>query len=143
MKSTFDLLLGRMTYDIWQSYWPYNNGWPEANKAIKYVASNSLSNTNWKPSVIMNRDIISQIKAIKCEDGNDIHVWGSSHLLKTLFEHELVDELCLFVYPISLASGKKLFADESIRKNFELVESKLTTKNVRIEKYKRYDIINH
>ena len=126
-----------MTHDIWQSYWPYHDGWPEANEAIKYVASNTLNHTTWNPSVIMNNDIICQIKAIKSEDGKDIHIWGSSHLLKTLFEHDLVDELCLFVYPISLGNGKRLFADESICKNFELVDSKLSTKNVIIEKYKR------
>lgn len=136
MKSSFDLLLGRLTYDIWQSYWPYHDGWPEANEAIKYVASDTLSHTDWNPSVIMKNDIISQIKTIKSQDGKDIHVWGSSQLLKTLFEHNLVDELCLFVYPISLGNGKKLFADESIRDNFIIVESTLTTKNVRIEKYK-------
>lgn len=138
MKSSFDLLLGRFTYDLWAKYWPNNDGWPEANQAIKYVASNTLNVASWEPSIIMKNNIVDQIKEIKHQEGRDIHIWGSSNLLQTLFKYDLIDELCLFVYPVSLGKGKKLFVNRVIPKDFQLVESKITTKGVKIVKYKRY-----
>lgn len=138
IKSSFDLLLGRFTYDLWAKYWPNNDGWPEANQAIKYVTSNTMDVASWKPSIILKNNIIEQIKEIKNQDGKDIHIWGSSNLLHTLFAYDLVDELCLFVYPVSLGIGKKLFEDGEIPKMYQMVESKITTKGVKIVKYKRY-----
>lgn len=137
MKSSFDLLLGRFTYDLWAKYWPNNDGWPEANQAVKYVTSNTMDVASWKPSIILKNNIIEQIKEIKNQDGKDIHIWGSSNLLHTLFTYDLVDELCLFVYPIYLEKGKRLFEDGEIPKMYQMVESKLTTKGVKIVKYKR------
>lgn len=97
-----------------------------------------MNDASWKPSVILKNNIVDQIKEIKRQEGKDIHIWGSSNLLHTLFEYDLVDELCLFVYPVSLGIGKKLFEDGEIPKMYQLVESKLTTKGVSIAKYKRY-----
>lgn len=138
MKSSFDLLLGRFTYDLWAKYWPNNDGWSEANQAIKYVASNTLNGVSWKPSVILKNNIVDQIKEIKRQEGKDIHIWGSSNLLHTLFEYDLVDELYLFVYPVCLEKGKRLFVNGQIPKKFQLIESITTTKGVTITKYKRY-----
>lgn len=137
MHASFDLLLGRITYDIWAPYWSTNNGWPEANQAVKYVASNTITKAFWQPTTILNQDIVEQIKTIKHQEGKDIHVWGSSQLLETLFEHDLIDELYLFVYPVYLDKGKKLFRDGITSEKFRMVVGKTTSKGVLIATYKR------
>lgn len=138
MKSSFDLLLGRITYQIWADYWPYNDGWQEANQAIKYVASNTMKHANWAHSFILSGNIVDQIKEIKNQDGKDIHIWGSSNLLKTLFKHDLIDELWLIVYPITLGHGKRLFEDESMILKFTKIESLMNTKGVVVSRHIRF-----
>lgn len=92
MNSTFDLIAGAETYEIWAPYWPQHGDiWPEVNKATKYVASNTITSAGWQPSVILNEDIVEKVAHIKQQEGPDLHVWGSGNLIQTLLKHGLVD----------------------------------------------------
>ncbi len=112
MKQPSDLLLGRKTFDIFSNYWPqHEEGWPGINEATKYVVSNTLTKADWKNSIIIKDDIVEEIKKLKAQDGPDLKVWGSANLIQTLLKHDLVDELLLKTFPVTLGSGKRLFAD--------------------------------
>lgn len=124
MAMPFDLLLGRKTYDIWAPYWPQHGDiWPSVNAATKYVASNTLTSLAWQPSVLLNGDIAEKVSALKQQDGPDLHVYGSGNLLQTLISHDLVDAYWLKIYPLTLGSGKRLFADGAISAAFKLAET--------------------
>jgi dihydrofolate reductase len=138
MNSPFDLLLGRKTFDIWAPYWPkHANAWPGVNTATKYVASNTMTSSEWQPSVFLNGDIAEKVAKIKGQPGPDLHVWGSSHLLQTLIKHDLVDTFWLMVYPITLGSGKRLFADGTIPAAFKVTESIVSSNGVIVVNYER------
>lgn len=138
MNMPFDLLLGRKTYDIWASYWPRNvDVWPGANKAIKYVVSNTMTSGKWQPSLFLSGDIAEKVTQIKQQQGPDLHVWGSSELIQTLFKHDLVDVFWLMIYPITLGNGKRLFADGAIPAAFNVTESKVAPNGVIVVSYER------
>ena len=138
MSLPFNLLLGRKTFDIWAPYWPQHaDAWPGANTATKYVASHTLTSGEWQPSVFLNGDIAEKVAQIKHQPGSDLHVWGSGHLLQTLIKHDLVDAFWLMIYPITLGSGKRLFADGTIPAVFKVTESQVTSKGVIIANYER------
>ena len=138
MSMPFDLLLGRKTFDIWAQYWPENSeGWPAVNTATKYVASNTIKSHEWKPSVFLNGDIAEKIAKIKQQDGPDLHVYGSANLVQTLMKHDLVDAFWLKIFPVTLGSGKRLFADGTIPAAFKVTESTVTPKGVVIVSYER------
>jgi dihydrofolate reductase len=138
MNMPFDLLLGRKTFDIWESYWPkHADAWPGVNTATKYVASNTMTSSDWQPSVFLNGDIPEKIAKIKQGQGPDLHVWGSGHFLQTLIQHDLVDAFWLMIYPITLGSGKRLFADGTIPAAFKVTESVVTTTGVIVVNYER------
>ena len=138
MNMPFDLLLGRKTFDIWARFWPQHDDiWPGVNKATKYVASNTMTSHEWQPSVFLNGDIAEKIHKIKRQEGPDLHVYGSANLVQTLLKHDLVDALWLKVFPVTLGSGKRLFADGTIPATFKLTESTATTKGVMIVNYER------
>jgi len=136
-----DYLLGRKTYQIWAGYWPqHGDFWPGINDGTKYVFSKTLGKkdpmvTGWKNSVVLKT--VADIKKLKNSEGSDIQVWGSSELIQLLFKHDLVDELRLKIYPLTLGKGKKLFGNGTIPAAFELTESIVTTKGVIIANYKR------
>lgn len=143
MNMSFDLLIGRKTFEIWAPYWPeHADVWAEVNKATKYIASNTITSSTWQPSVILNADIPEKIANIKQQQGPDLHVWGSGNLLQTLFKHDLVDVLWLMIYPITLGNGKRLFADGTIPTAFKLTESNITSKGVIIVNYERASTLN-
>jgi dihydrofolate reductase len=143
MNLQFDLLLGRMTFEIWEPYWPkHADIWPNVNQATKYVASNTRTASEWQPSIFLSGDIAEKVAKIKQQQGPDIHVWGSSHLLQTLFKHDLVDVFWLMIYPITLGSGKRLFADGTLSTAFKLTESKVTSGGVMIVNYERESLLN-
>lgn len=138
MNMPFDLLLGRKTYEIWAPYWPQHaDVWPRANKATKYVVSNTMTSGVWQPSVFLSGDIAGKITQIKQQQGPDLHVWGSGDLIQTLIKHDLVDVFWLMIYPITLGSGKRLFADGTTPAAFKVTESKVAPNGVIVVNYER------
>ena len=138
MSLPFDLLLGRKTYDIWAPYWPHHGDiWPGVNAATKYVASRSMSSGAWQPAVLLNGDIAAEVAAIKQQPGRDLHLWGSSDLLQTLIGHDLVDAFWLMIYPVTLGSGKRLFAGGTIPAAFKVTEGEVTPSGVIVVNYER------
>jgi dihydrofolate reductase len=133
-----DYLLGRITFEIFASYWPQHaSGWPGINEGTKYVVSNTLTKHNWKNSVFVKGDVVEEIQKLKKTKGSDIQVWGSSKLIQTLLKHDLVDELWLKIFPITLGTGKRLFAEGTIPAAFKLADSKVTPSGVIFANYER------
>lgn len=141
MSMPFDLLLGRKTYDIFAAYWPKQDAAALAtvpfNKAVKYVVSGSSPKLDWEKSVLIESDVATKIKELKQQDGPVLQVHGSGNLIQTLFKHDLVDELWLKIFPITLGPGKRLFADGTQPAAFELTESRVSPKGVIFANYKR------
>lgn len=138
MNMPFDLLLGRKTFEIWAPYWPHHaDAWPGVNTATKYIASNTITSGEWQPSVVLSGDVAEKVANIKQQPGPDLHVWGSGHLLQTLIRHDLVDTFWLMMYPVTLGSGKRLFADGTIPMAFKATESTVTSKGVIVVNYER------
>ena len=138
MSQPFDLLLGRKTFEIFASYWPHHpEEGPEINKATKYVASNTLTSHEWSKSVFLSSDVVDEIKKLKQEAGPDLQVHGSGELIQTLLEHDLVDEFWLKIFPVTLGTGKRLFAQGTIPAAFTLVDSKTTPTGVIVATLKR------
>ena len=136
LQQTTDYLLGRRTFDIWEAYWPLHaNIWSGINEGTKYVLSNTRKDSNWKHSVFI--ESLEDIIKLKHSEGHDIQVWGSSKLIQLLLKNDLVDELCLKIYPITLGTGKKLFTDGPIPAAFTLMDSTVTTTGVILVNYKR------
>jgi dihydrofolate reductase len=138
MNEPFDLLLGRKTFEIFASYWPQH---PEEgagiNNATKYVASNTLTSHEWKETVFLNGNVPEKIKQLKEQDGPDLQVHGSSNLIQTLLEHDLVDEFWLKIFPVTLGMGKRLFDIGTIATSYTLVDSKTSPSGVIIATLKR------
>lgn len=134
-----ELLLGRKTYKIFAGYWPHHAaGWPGINEVKKYVASHDSSlKLDWENSVLLSGNVAEKVKKLKCEDGPDLHVWGSANLIQTLLKHDLVDELWLKYFPITLGPGKRLFAEGTIPAAFKLTDSKVSPLGVIVANYKR------
>lgn len=131
-----DILLGRKTFDIWENYWPqHENAWAGINDVTKYVFSQTRKKSGWQNSVFLNS--VADIEALKKTSGRNIQVWGSSELIQLLLEHDLVDELWLMIYPLTLGKGKKLFTTGPIPAAFTLKESLVTTKGVIVANYSR------
>ncbi|GAB4525599.1 MAG: dihydrofolate reductase family protein [Anaerolineae bacterium] len=138
MTMPFDLLVGRKTFDIWAPYWPrHADVWPGVNAATKYVASNTITSHEWQPSVFLGGDIVEKILQIKQQPGPDLHVYGSSNLLQTLIRHDLVDAFWLKIYPLTLGSGKRLFADGTIPAALRVTESTVSPSGVIMVNYER------
>jgi dihydrofolate reductase len=138
MNVPADLLLGRKTFENFAAFWPQHADiWPGVNTATKYVASNTVTSHEWKPSVFLNGNIAEKIAKIKQQEGPDLHVYGSANLVQTLLKHDLVDALWLKIFPITLGAGKKLFADGTIPAAFKVTESAVTPKGVIIINYER------
>jgi dihydrofolate reductase len=138
MKQPFNLLLGRKTFEIFASYWPqHEDQWQGINDAVKYVVSNTMDKHEWKNSVFIKGDVVEEIKKLKSQDGPDLKVWGSGNLVQTLLNHDLVDELWLKIFPITLGMGKRLFAEGTIPAAFKLTDSKVSPSGVIIANYER------
>lgn len=131
-----DYLLGRKTFEIFESYWPLHaDFWPGINDGAKYVLSETREKSDWKNTHFLKT--VADLKKLKNSEGGDIHVWGSSKLIQLLLKHDLVDELRLKMYPLILGEGKRLFQDGPIPAAFTLTESRVTTKGVIIASYRR------
>jgi len=138
MSRPFDLLLGRKTYEIFAGYWPYHaDNWPGVNEAKKYVVSHSPMQLEWNNSILLKDNVVEEIKKLKTQDGPDLKVWGSGNLIQTLLKHDLVDELWLKIFPITLGTGKRLFAEGTIPAAFKLSTSKVSPSGVIIANYER------
>lgn len=141
MNLPFDLLIGRKTFQIWEPYWPHHaEAWPGVNTATKYVASNTITSSEWQPSVFLNGDIAEKVAKIKQQQGPDLHVWGSGNLIQTLIKHNLVDTFWLMIYPLTLGVGKRLFADGTIPAAFSVTESEVTPKGVIVVNYEHVNV---
>ena len=135
MKSA-DLLLGRKTFDIFEKYWPkHAEYWPGINDVKKYVLSPTRNKSNWKNTVFI--ESLAAIKKLKNNEGSDIQVWGSGKLIQLLLQNDLVDELCLKIYPLTLGEGKKLFDNGTMPASFTLAASSITPSGVIIANYRR------
>jgi dihydrofolate reductase len=133
MSAPFDLVLGRKTYDIFAAYWPHapeDAGGKPLNDATKHVASRSHPTLEWSHSVLIEGDAAEGIAALKKEDGPELQVHGSGNLIQTLLRHNLVDQYRLWVFPLVIGSGKRLFAEGAIPSGLELVDSKTSTTGV-------------
>ena len=131
-----DLLLGRKTFEIWANYWPkHASAWPGINEVTKYVMSTSLEKSAWENSVFLKS--VADIVKLKQSKGSDIKVWGSGNLVQTLLKNDLVDELWLKIYPVTLGQGKKLFDSGTIPVAFSLTESAVTPSGVIFANYRR------
>lgn len=131
-----DYLLGRKTFDIFAAYWPeHNDFWPAINERTKYVLSKTRKKSDWNNSVFLKG--VADIKKVKKSKGSDIQVHGSGELVQLLLKHNLVDELWLKIYPVTLGKGKRLFGKGAIPAAFTLTESLVTPSGVIIANYKR------
>ena len=133
-------LLGRRTYEIFAGYWPTATDAPQdlaepLNTKPKYVASRTLTTTEWENSTVLEGDVPEAVAALKREDGGDLHVWGSTELVATLVEHGLVDELRLLIDPVVLGGGKRFFRDDGVLRPLRLVDSMVNTKGVILATY--------
>ena len=138
MSMPFDLLLGRKTFEIWEPYWPkHTDIWPGASTATKYVASNTMTSSQWQPSVFLGGDIAEKVSQLKQQQGPDLHVYGSANLVQTLMKHDLADEFWLKIYPLTLGSGKRLFVDGTIPAAFKVTESQVSSSGIIIVNYER------
>ena len=138
MGKPFDLVLGRKTYDIFAGYWPTapeDAGGKPLNDATKYVASRGRPSLDWKPSVLLEGDAAEAIAALKETDGPELQVHGSGNLIQTLLRHNLVDEFHLWVFPVVVGTGKRLFADGALPAALKLVDTKVSTTGVIIGTY--------
>jgi dihydrofolate reductase len=138
MEKPFDLLLGRKTFEIFAAYWPdHLEEGAGINNATKYVASRTLKEHGWQKSVFLNDDIVAQIQELKQTVGPDLQVHGSCELIQTLFAHDLVDELWLKIFPVTLGTGKRLFGSGTIPAAFTLLESQASPSGVIVASYQR------
>jgi dihydrofolate reductase len=138
MSTPFDLVLGRRTYEIFAAYWPHVTDQPGAkplNDATKYVASRSHPTLEWSNSVLIEGDVAEGIAALKKGDGPELQVHGSGNLIQTLLRHNLVDQYNLWVFPLVIGSGKRLFSEGTIASALKLVDSKVSTTGVVIGTY--------
>lgn len=139
LSHPFDLLLGRRTYDIFASYWPHADG-PAAkplNDATKYVATHRPLPKEWQRSVRLEGDVVQAVRDLKKGDGPDLQVHGSGALIQTLLANDLVDELWLKIFPVTIGSGRRLFEEGTIYAGFRLLESRTSPSGVIVAKYAR------
>jgi dihydrofolate reductase len=141
LSQPFDLLLGRKTYDIFAGYWPNH---PEIefvagpfNSCTKYVVSHNQIELPWQGSELVSDDVVAKLNELKAGDGPMLQVHGSGNLVQTLLKEDLVDELWLKTYPLTLGTGKKLFAEGTMPAAFELLESSVSSDGVIFANYKR------
>lgn len=134
MTIPFEMLLGRRTYENFAGYWPNH---PEIeliakpfNSTKKYVASHSSMELSWNNSALVTGDVVKEIQKLKTLDAPDLWVWGSGNLIQTLLKNDLVDRMHIWTHPVTLGTGKKLFAEGTQPQNLKLVDSKISTRGV-------------
>jgi dihydrofolate reductase len=146
MGQPFDLLLGRRTYDIFASHWPKvtDESGAGINQATKYVATHRPLATDWNGTgVRLGADVPAAIRALKAGSGRDLQVHGSGDLIQTLLAHDLVDELWLKIFPVTLSTGRRLFAEGTRPGALALIASTITPAGVIVAKYRRDGALRH
>lgn len=136
----FDLLLGRKTYDIFAGYWPQQKDSPLSvifGKAVKYVVSHGSPELSWQNSQLIDGDVVAKLKELKKTDGPMLQVHGSSELIQTLLKNDLVDELWLKIFPVTLGNGKRLFGEGTIPAAFAMMSLESSPTGVIVASYER------
>jgi dihydrofolate reductase len=125
----FELLLGKVTYDIFAGFWPTANTEQQVavpfNSARKYVVSHTSFEPKWNNSICISENVVEELTKLKEEDGPDLWVWGSGNLIQTLLQNHLIDRMHLWIHPITIGAGKKLFTEGTQPENWKLVDSKV------------------
>jgi dihydrofolate reductase len=134
------MLLGRVTFDIWESYWPHHDGGDPVSHGInvvpKYVPSTSRKDSNWQNTHFIDGDVEAKVRELKAQPGRDLLLQGSGALLRWLLERDLVDELHLLIHPVVVGDGLRLFPAKGQTHRLELLESKVTPAGVMIQSYR-------
>jgi dihydrofolate reductase len=138
MSKPFDLVLGRRTYEIFAAFWPHSDGPGAAplNNATKHVASNTLKELEWENSHLIEGGVPEGVVALKKQDGPELQVHGSANLIQTLLEHRLIDEFRLWIFPVVLGTGKRLFDGGTAPDGLELTSSQTSSTGVTIATYR-------
>ena len=134
-----DYVLGRKTYEIFAAHWPHVDD-PMGQKlttSTKYVASNTLESAEWANTVILSGDAPEKVRELKAADGPPLRVLGSSDLIQSLAAADLVDEYGLWIFPVVVGRGKRIFGDDVAAAGFELVDSKISTTGVLMTRYRK------
>jgi dihydrofolate reductase len=133
----YELLLGRGTYEIFAAHWPYDEGpiADQLNNTRKHVASTTLEAVEWNNSTLITGDVAEYVAALKDQDGPEIQVHGSVGLIQTLLRHDLIDEYRVWIFPLTLGTGKRLFGEGTIPAALKLVDSKVSGTGVTINTY--------
>ena len=135
----FDLLLGRRTYDLWSDFWPQAPTSPMAdalNAATKHVATHRPESLAWGPFQGLGPDLVGDLHRLTSEEGPDLILSGSSTLTSTLLEHGLAEEVLLAVYPVLLGTGKRLFAEGTPPRSFELAATEALPSGIVLSTYR-------
>lgn len=131
-----DYLLGGRTFEIFANYWPrHADYWPGINEGTKYVLSETRETSDWKNTVFLKN--LADVEKLKNSEGPDIQVWGSGNLVQSLLKKDLVDELWLKIYPMTIGTGKKLFGEGTIPAAYTLTDSTITPTGVIMANYRR------
>ncbi|HXF36973.1 MAG TPA: dihydrofolate reductase family protein [Actinomycetota bacterium] len=137
MGKPFDLVLGRRTYEIFAAYWPHTDepGAAELNRATKYVASRTLDALEWEHSQLLEGDVAEAVARLKEEDGPELQVHGSSNLIQTLLRHGLIDRFRVWIFPVVLGTGKRLFGEGAPPAALRLVDHEVSSTGVVMATY--------
>jgi dihydrofolate reductase len=134
------LLLGRMTWEIWETYWPHHDGGDPVSHGInvlpKYVPSTTLTDPAWQNTHVIDGDVEAAIRELKAKPGRELQVHGSGVLLRWLIERDLVDELNLEIAPVVVGDGLRLFPEQGQTHALTLVESRTTPSSVTLQTYR-------
>lgn len=138
MAKPFDLLLGRKTYEIFAAHWPYIKDDPVADKlnsVKKYVVSRTLGEANWNNSTLIKGNVAQAIRNLKEQKGPEIQVHGSGNLIQTLLKNDLIDEFRIWIFPVTIGKGKRLFGEGTQPASLKLIDIKTSTTGVVIATY--------
>jgi dihydrofolate reductase len=137
MGKPFDLVLGRKTYEIFAAHWPHTDepGAAELNRATKYVASRTLRTLEWENSQLLEGEVGEAVVRLKEEDGPELQVHGSSDLIQTLMRDGLIDEFRVWIFPVVLGTGKRLFGEGAPPSALKLIDSQISSTGVVMATY--------